>query len=95
MPLGDAAPTGGRARGVAEGEARGYHVQLRWSSADENVQSPSLLVYAGQWAHLRVGDEVSFVQDFDVEVQGDDFIADPIIGVLQDGLVHDVKIVAT
>lgn len=39
--------------------------------------------------------QVSYIQDFDVEVASTSFIADPIVGVLQPGLVHSVKIVAT
>ena len=39
--------------------------------------------------------QVSYIQDFDVEVASTSFIADPIVGVLQPGLVHSIKIVAT
>jgi hypothetical protein len=39
--------------------------------------------------------QVSYIQDFDVEVAQTSFIADPIVGVLQEGVVQDVKILAT
>lgn len=39
--------------------------------------------------------QLSFIQDFDVEVASTSFIADPIVGVLQEGIVHDVKVLAT
>jgi hypothetical protein len=39
--------------------------------------------------------QVSFIQDFDVEVAQTAFIADPQVGVIQDGIVLDVQIVAT
>jgi hypothetical protein len=39
--------------------------------------------------------QLSFIQDFDVEVAQTAFIADPQIGVIQDGLVLDVQVVAT
>ncbi|MHC4731371.1 MAG: hypothetical protein ACYS6Z_12400, partial [Planctomycetota bacterium] len=35
--------------------------------------------------------QISFVQDFDVEVAQTSFIADPVIGVIQDGLSLDVR----
>jgi hypothetical protein len=39
--------------------------------------------------------QVSYIQDFDVEVAQTSFIADPIVGVLQEGVVQSVKIHAT
>ena len=39
--------------------------------------------------------QVSYIQDFDVEVAQTSFIADPIVGVLSDGVVQSVKILAT
>ncbi|MHC5009519.1 MAG: HEAT repeat domain-containing protein [Planctomycetota bacterium] len=40
-------------------------------------------------------EQISYIQDFDVEVASTSFIADPVVGVLQPGLVHDVRILAT
>ena len=39
--------------------------------------------------------QISYIQDFDVEVAQTSFIADPIVGVLQEGVVQSVKILAT
>ncbi len=39
--------------------------------------------------------QISYIQDFDVEVAQTSFIADPIIGVLQEGVVQAVKVLAT
>ena len=39
--------------------------------------------------------QISYIQDFDVEVAQTSFIADPIIGVLQEGVVQAVKVEAT
>jgi hypothetical protein len=39
--------------------------------------------------------QVSFIQDFDVEVAQTAFIADPIVGTIQEGIVNDVQVVAT
>lgn len=37
----------------------------------------------------------SYIRDFDVEVAATSFIADPIIGISQEGMVQPVKIIAT
>jgi HEAT repeat protein len=39
--------------------------------------------------------QVSFIQDFDVEVAQTAFIADPVVGTIQEGLVLDVQVIAT
>jgi hypothetical protein len=39
--------------------------------------------------------QISYIQDFDVEVAQTSFIADPIVGVLQEGTVNAIKILAT
>ncbi len=39
--------------------------------------------------------QVSFIQDFDVEVASTAFIADPIVGTIQEGIVLDAQVVAT
>jgi len=39
--------------------------------------------------------QVSFIQDFDVEVAQTAFIADPIVGTIQEGIVLDVQVIAT
>lgn len=55
------------------------------------LTAPSLTVYNTQRANLTVVNQVSYVQDFDVEVAQTAFIADPVIGVIQDGLTLDVR----
>jgi hypothetical protein len=42
--------------------------------------------------HITQVNQVSYIQDFDVEVASTSFIADPIVGTLQDGFVLDVKV---
>ena len=44
-----------------------------------------------QRANITLITQLTFIQDFDVEVAQTAFIADPIIGVIQDGLVLDVQ----
>ncbi len=55
------------------------------------LTAPTLTVYNTQRANLTVVNQISFVQDFDVEVAQTSFIADPVIGVIQDGLTLDVR----
>jgi len=50
---------------------------------------------SGQLVYLTQVTQVSYVQDFDVEVAQTSFIADPVIGVVQDGLVHAFRVLAT
>ena len=50
---------------------------------------------SGQLVYITTVNQVSYVQDFDVEVAQTSFIADPVIGVVQDGLVHAFRVLAT
>ncbi len=61
------------------------------SARVREMTAPSLTVYNTQRANLSVVNQISFVQDFDVEVAQTAFIADPVIGVIQDGLALDVR----
>ena len=55
------------------------------------LTAPTITVYNTQRANLTVVNQLSYIQDFDVEVAQTSFIADPIIGVIQDGLTLDVR----
>ncbi len=55
------------------------------------LQAPSLTVYNTQRANITLVNQLSFIQDFDVEVAQTAFIADPIVGIIQDGLALDVR----
>lgn len=46
-------------------------------------------------AYIANVKQLSFIQDFDVEVAQTAFIADPQVGVIQEGIVLDVQVVAT
>jgi hypothetical protein len=45
--------------------------------------------------YLSTVRQISYIQDFDVEVAQTSFIADPIVGVLQEGAVQAMKVLAT
>jgi hypothetical protein len=49
---------------------------------------------SGQSVYISQVNQISYVQDFDVEVAQTAFIADPVIGVLQDGLTLNFRALA-
>jgi general secretion pathway protein D len=55
------------------------------------LQAPSLTVYNTQRANITLVNQLSFIQDFDVEVAQTAFIADPIVSIIQDGMTLDVR----
>ncbi len=55
------------------------------------VSSPTVSVFNTQRAFLTVVNQVSFIQGFDVDVANAARIADPIIGIVQEGIVLDVR----
>jgi type II secretory pathway component GspD/PulD (secretin) len=55
------------------------------------ISSPIVSVYNTQRAFVTVVNQVSFVQGYDVDVANAAFIADPNIGVVQEGIVLDVR----
>ena len=61
------------------------HILVRWDMRSGNFPR----------AHFTQVNQISYVQDFDVEVAATAFIADPIVGTLQDGLVNDVRVLST
>jgi hypothetical protein len=50
------------------------------------VTAPSITAYDRQKVNVNVSNQASYVQDFDVETQGDATIADPVVGTVQDGV---------
>jgi hypothetical protein len=46
----------------------------------------------GTRGHIRVGNQVAYVQDFNVEIAQAASIADPIVGVVEDATQLDVRV---
>jgi tetratricopeptide (TPR) repeat protein len=61
------------------------------SSRVRRMKAPTVTVYNTQRAYIMSVNQVSFIEDFDVEVAQTAFIADPVIGVLQEGILLDVR----
>lgn len=55
------------------------------------ITAPIVTVYNTQRAFVTVVNQVSYVQTFNVDVATSAFIADPVIGVIQEGIVLDVR----
>jgi Flp pilus assembly secretin CpaC len=55
------------------------------------ITAPTVSVYNTQRAFVTVVNQVSFVQDYEVDVATNAFIADPVIGIAQEGIVLDVR----
>lgn len=67
---------------------------LRAVSKSERVQlvtSPRITVYNTARGNLSVLNQVAYVQDFNVEIAQASSIADPVVNVVQDGVVLDVR----
>ncbi len=61
-------------------------------SAYANVlTAPRLTIYNNQRANLTLTNQIAYVKDYDVEVAQTAFIADPLVDIVQDGLVLDVR----
>ncbi len=57
----------------------------------ELVTAPSVLVFNTARSNLSVMNQLAYVQDFNVEIAQGASIADPVISVVQDGVVLDVR----
>ena len=57
----------------------------------EQINASSITAQNTERAYITVLNQVTYVQDFDVEVAAAALIADPQVGVLSDGIVLDVR----
>lgn len=57
----------------------------------ETLFAPRLTVFNTQRAHLTVVEQQAYIKDFDVQVAQSAYIADPVIGTVQSGVVFDVR----
>ena len=67
---------------------------LRAVSKSERVElvtAPRVLVFNTARSNLTVMNQVAYVQDYDVEIAQGASIADPIISVVEDGVILDVR----
>ncbi len=79
---------------------RVHAVKALGALGDKNAVGPLVARYqvvggSGQSVYISNVNQISYVQDFDVEVAQTSFIADPVIGVIQDGLTLNFRALAT
>jgi len=71
-----------------------YQMIIRATEKEADTRTltaPRITVHNTQRANITVVNQLSYIQDFDVEVAQTSFIADPIVGIIQDGLTLDVR----
>ena len=61
------------------------------SERSEQITAPRLLVYNNTRANVNAVRETSYIKDFDVEIAQSAAIANPVIDVIRDGVVLDVR----
>ena len=57
----------------------------------ELLTAPRITALDGQRAEVYLHNQVSYVRDYEIEIQGEHFVADPVIGVVQEGLSLEVR----
>ena len=89
-----------RALGSAFAPVRVHAIEALGALGDAGAVGPLIARYqiaggSGQSVYISQTNQISYVQDFDVEVAQTAFIADPVIGVIQDGIVLHFRALAT
>jgi hypothetical protein len=85
-----------KALGSAFAPVRVHAAQALGTLGDAGAVGPLIRRFqvsggSGQSVYISQVNQISFIEDFDVEVAQTAFIADPVIGVIQDGLTLDVR----
>ncbi|MDF1701131.1 MAG: hypothetical protein P1V36_08235 [Planctomycetota bacterium] len=88
--LGKHRPTADRAHHLLQdAEVKRLMRAIEEHAGAKVVSAPRITVYDRQKANVSVLNQVSFIQDYDVESSNGVQVADPIIGVLQEGILID------
>jgi HEAT repeat protein len=79
---------------------RVHAIEALGALGDERAVGPLVARFqviggSGQSVYISTVNQIAYVQDFDVEVAQTAFIADPVIGVIQDGLTLNFRALAT
>ena len=71
-----------------------YSLIMNAVRKDERAQELTSVILSTQnteRAYAAMLNQITYIQDFDVEVATASFIADPVVGVISDGIVLDVR----
>jgi len=61
------------------------------SKQAEIIHAPHLTVFNGQRANIQNVEQITYLKDFEVEIAQGAVVADPVIDILRDGTILDVK----
>lgn len=64
---------------------------LRKSQKASVLTAPRVTAFNGQRAHILIAQQQAYIQDYDVEIAQNSRAYDPVMGIVQDGLVLDVR----
>jgi type II secretory pathway component GspD/PulD (secretin) len=64
---------------------------MRKTERATQVTAPRVTAFNGQRAHILIAQQQAYIQDYDVEIAQNSRAYDPVIGIVQDGLVLDVR----
>ena len=64
---------------------------LRKTQKASVVTAPRVTAFNGQRAHILIAQQQAYIQDYDVEIAQNSRAYDPVMGIVQDGLVLDVR----
>lgn len=64
---------------------------IKKTGRGEILMAPRLTAFNTQRANITVVDQWAYIKDFDVQVAQSAYIADPVIGTIQTGVVFDVR----
>lgn len=87
-------PTGGITAGITfldDVEVSMIVRAVEKSTHASTLTAPRLTIYNNQRSNITIVNQVTYVKDYDVEVAQTAYIADPLVDIVQDGLVLDVK----
>jgi hypothetical protein len=74
------------ARTVSQEEAQALLDHLRLSGRTSLLLSPRMILRDGVAGTMTVANEVSYVADFEIEIRGEEAVADLVVEVCQDGV---------
>ncbi len=74
------------------GARKGVSLEIRFETSDgTTVLAPRITAFAGRRANVQVLRQTAYVRDFDVAKKDGTAVADPVIGILQDGIALEVR----
>ena len=80
-----------RAFSTPKPEARRLVAACREQRGASVITSPMIVLHDGQRGHISVVNQTAYISGFEIEVQDDVSIADPVVDVFADGLLLETR----